>query len=138
MAAGAGDQTGGKGHYPRQAQIDHYGDGGFRFADMSHKGSILCLPTGMWAWSVTQVGEVSADSLGPLLAPDLGIDVALIGMGADIAPLPVDVRDRFRGAGIIVEALATGSALRTYNVLMAENRAVAAALIAVERHRAPK
>lgn len=31
--------------YPYQVPIDAYGNGGFRFADMSHKGSLLCLPS---------------------------------------------------------------------------------------------
>ena len=37
-------------HFPRPAQIDAYGNGGFRFAGMSHQGSILCLPSGIHGW----------------------------------------------------------------------------------------
>ena len=37
-----------KAHFPGRAPIDAYGNGGFRFAGMSHRGSILCLPSGIY------------------------------------------------------------------------------------------
>lgn len=125
----------GKGHYPRQAIIDAYGDGGFRFADMSHRGSLLCLPTGMHAWDVSEPNEVSLASLQPVLDLAQDLDVLFIGMGEDIAPLSSAIKEAFREQQVIVEAVSTGSAISTYNVLFGEQRAVAAALIAVERPR---
>ncbi|MHB1111361.1 MAG: Mth938-like domain-containing protein, partial [Devosia sp.] len=50
-----------EGHYPYQAPIDAYGNGGFRFAGMSHRGSLLCLPTGMRAWNVQQPAELTRE-----------------------------------------------------------------------------
>ena len=50
-------------HLPRPAPIDAYGDGGFRFAGMSHRGSLLCFPDGIWAWPVNGVAELNADTL---------------------------------------------------------------------------
>ena len=123
------------GFYPYQAAIDAYGNGGFRFAEMSHRGSLLCLPTGMHAWSVTSASEVTMESLAPVLAAADDIDVLLIGLGHDIVALPREIREAFRARNVIIEAIATGGAVRTYNVLMAEQRAVAAALIAVETVR---
>jgi uncharacterized protein len=122
-----------EGHYPHQALIDAYGDGGFRFAEMSHRGSILCLPTGMHAWPVASRAELTLESLAPALALAAEIDVLFIGLGEDIAPLDPAIRQAFRDAGVIVEAVATGSAISTYNILFEEKRAVAAALIAAER-----
>ncbi len=121
------------GHYPYQAAIDAYGDGGFRFAEMSHRGSVLCLPTGMHAWAATNAAEVSLETLSPVLALADDLDVLFIGMGEDIAPLAPEIRAAFRELNVIVEAVGTGSAISTYNVLFGEKRAVAAALIAVER-----
>lgn len=123
------------GHYPYQAPIDAYGNGGFRFAEMSHRGSLLCLPTGMHAWGVAVPGAVTLASLEPVLALADQLDVLLIGLGDDIAAIDPAIRDVFRQRGVIVEAVATGGAVRTYNVLVNEKRAVAAALIAVERGR---
>jgi uncharacterized protein len=122
-----------EGHYPYQATIDAYGNGGFRFADMSHRGSLLCLPGGMTAWPVSSAGEVTLETLAPVLAAADSIDVLLIGLGDDIAALDKSIRAAFRERNVIVEATATGGAVRTYNVLLGEQRAVGAALIAVER-----
>ena len=123
------------GHFPQQVMIDAYGNDGFRFADMSHRGSLLCLPTGMFAWPVATAAEVTLESLAPVLAVADQIDVLFIGLGKDIAALDPAIRAAFRERSVIVEAIATGGALRTYNVLMAEHRAVAAALIAVDTAR---
>lgn len=125
----------GAGFYPQQVQIDAYGNGGFRFAGMSHRGSLLCLPTGMQAWPVDAVGQLTLDSLQPVLDVAEQLDVLLIGLGADIVGLDPAIRAALKGRGVIVEAIATGGAVRTYNVLLAEDRAVGAALIAVENAR---
>ena len=123
------------GHYPFQVGIDAYGNGGFRFADMSHRGSLLCLPTGMHAWPISSPRNVTLASLQPVLTLADQIDVLLIGLGSDIAAIDPAIRAAFRERGVIVEAVATGGAVRTYTILFAEKRAVAAALIAVESAR---
>lgn len=128
--------TGGRtAHYPYRVGIDAYGNGGFRFADMSHRGSLLCLPSGMHGWSVADAAGLTLQSLQPVLDAAAGIDVLLIGLGQDIAAIDPEIRQAFRDRQVIVEAVGTGGAVRTYNVLLAEERAVAAALIAVENAR---
>jgi uncharacterized protein len=122
----------GAGFYPQQVQIDAYGNGGFRFAGMSHRGSLLCLPTGMQAWPVTAPHEVTLETLAPVFAIADQLDVLLVGLGTEIAGFDAGLRAALRERGIVVEAIATGGAVRTYNVLLAEDRAVGAALIAVE------
>lgn len=128
--------AGERGYYPQEVAIDAYGNGGFRFADLSHRGSLLCLPTGMHAWDVASPEELTLASLAPVLAAADDIDVLLIGLGGEIAAIDPAIRQVLRERGVIVEAVATGGAVRTYNVLLAEERAVAAALIAVENARA--
>jgi uncharacterized protein len=125
----------GEGFYPRQVPIDAYGNGGFRFAGLSHRGSLLCLPGGMFAWEATLPGEVTLDSLEPVFAVADQLDVLLIGLGGDIAGLDPAIRAALKERRVIVEAIATGGAVRTYNVLLAEDRAVGAALLAVENAR---
>ncbi|HWA18021.1 MAG TPA: MTH938/NDUFAF3 family protein [Devosia sp.] len=125
----------GQGFYPYQAPIEGYGNGGFRFAGMSHRGSMLCLPTGMHAWPATSAAEISADNLQPVFDAAEQIDVLLVGLGKDIAGFDRSLREALRARKIIVEAIATGGAVRTYNILLAENRAVGAALIAVDSAR---
>lgn len=125
----------GSGFYPYQAAIEAYGNGGFRFAGMSHRGSILALPTGMHAWDVFEAEGITMEALRPVLDAADRIDMLLIGLGTDIAGLDPTVRAAFRERKVIVEAVATGGAVRTYNILLAEERQVAAALIAVENPR---
>lgn len=125
----------GQGFYPQQAPIDGYGNGGFRFAGMSHKGSLLCLPGGMHAWRITRPDEITLDNLAPVFDVADQIDVLLIGLGADIAPFSKAIRQALRERQVIVETISTGSAVRTYNVLLGESRAVGAALIAVDSAR---
>jgi uncharacterized protein len=123
------------GHYPYQAPIDAYGNGGFRFAGMSHKGSLLCLPSGMHAWRVATPAEITLASLEPVLEVAEKLDVLFIGLGPDIAGLDPVIRQALRERQVIVEAIATRGAVSTYNILLAEGRDVGAALIAVERAR---
>jgi uncharacterized protein len=125
----------GQGFYPYQALIDAYGNGGFRFAGMSHKGSVLCLPSGMHAWEATTPAEITMDNLAPVFAAADQLDVLMVGLGADVTGFDPAIRAALRERGIIVEAIGTGGAVRTYNILMGESRAVGAALIAVERAR---
>ena len=125
----------GQGFYPYQAPLEAYGNGGFRFAGMSHRGSLLCLPTGMHAWNVNSPTELTLQSLSLVLEAADRIDVLLIGLGSDIAAIDPAIRLAMRERKIIVEAIGTGGAVRTYNILLAEERAVAAALIAVDNVR---
>jgi uncharacterized protein len=125
----------GEGFYPYQAGIDGYGNGGFRFANMSHRGSLLCLPTGMHKWDVTSAAEITMENLQPVFDAADKIDVLLVGLGKDITGFPKPIRQALRDRNIIVEAIATGGAVRTYNILLGESRAVGAALIAVDSIR---
>ncbi len=124
-----------QGHYPYQAPIDAYGNGGFRFAGMSHRGSLLCLPSGMYAWPATSAADVTLESLAPVFAIADDIDVLFIGLGSDIASLAPAIRAALRERHVVLEAVATRGAVSTYNILLAEQRPIAAALIAVERVR---
>lgn len=125
----------GQGFYPYQALIDGYGNGGFRFADMSHRGSLLCLPSGMHAWEARSAGEITLANLQPVFDVADEIDVLLVGLGTDITGFDKTIRQALRDRNIVVEAVATGGAVRTYNILLGESRAVGAALIAVENIR---
>ncbi len=120
---------------PERVAIDAYGNGGFRFRDLSHKGSLLCLPGGIYGWPpVTPEALQLADFAKVLEAPG-GIGFVLLGTGdAQVFPSS-EIRRAFVEAGIGLEPMATGAAVRTYNVLLQEGRDVACALIAVDHHR---
>lgn len=119
------------GFLPGRYAIDAYGNGGFRFADMSHRGSILVLPSGIRAWPVVSMADVTEDTLAPIFAEAGAIDLLLLGTGREVAALPGRLRTQFLDARIGLDVMQTGAAARTYNILLAENRKVGAALIAV-------
>ncbi len=117
--------------FPGRAPVDAYGNGGFRFADMSHRGSILALPDGIESWPVDDVAAIDADALAPIVAHAAAIDILLVGTGGEQAILPAAARAALADSGLAFETMSTGAAVRTYNVLLSEDRAVAAALVAV-------
>ena len=119
-------------HLPTPVSIDAYGNGGFRFGDMSHRGSLLCLPDGIWAWPVKNVSELTEAALAPVVERAQALDIFLIGAGRDPYALPARLRARFRALSISVDCLGTGPAAQTYNILLGEKRRVGAGLIAVE------
>lgn len=121
-------------HLPAAAPIEAYGDGGFRFAGMSHRGSLLCLPDGIWASPVVSAGEIDEAALAPVLegaVPGGGVAHFLIGTGRDLIPLTSALREAFRRRGIAVESMSTGAAVRTWNILLGERRRIGALLVAV-------
>jgi uncharacterized protein len=118
-------------HLPRSAPIDAYGTGGFVFAGMSHRGSLLCLPDAIWAWEVTRPEQIDRYSLARVLAAANGIDTLIVGTGSDVWLAPADLRSALRALHITLDTMQTGPAIRTYNIMMGERRRVAAALVAV-------
>jgi uncharacterized protein len=118
-------------HLPRSAQIDAYGKGGFIFAGMSHRGSLLCLPDAIWAWEVTQPQQINRYSLERVFAAANDIDTLIVGTGIEIWLPSPDLRAALRTVGVVLDTMQTGPAIRTYNIMIGERRRVAAALIAV-------
>jgi uncharacterized protein len=118
-------------HLPRSASIEAYGKGGFAFADMSHRGSLLCLPDAIWAWPVTRPEDIDRASLARVFAAASGIDTLLIGTGTGVWLPPTDLREALRRVSVVLDTMQTGPAVRTYNIMIGERRRVAAALIAV-------
>jgi uncharacterized protein len=117
--------------YPYQAAVTAYGNGGFRFADMSHQGSILCLPSGVWAWNVSSVEALTLADLAPVLAELEPPGFLLLGTGARQVFMGPEITSAFADARIGLDVMSTGAAARTYALMLDEKRPVAAALIAV-------
>jgi uncharacterized protein len=113
--------------------IESYGDGRFRVSGTSFAGSILVFAERTVAWPVADFAALTAASLEPLRAAGIAglVDVVLLGCGVRMGLVADSLRGPLRAAGIVLEPMDTGAACRTYNVLAAEGRRVAAALIAV-------
>lgn len=131
MAGPQGEARKYDGFLPGLWPIDGYGAGGFQFGGMSHRGSILALPSGIRIWAAASPADITPDSLAAVFAEDKGlIEHLLVGTGDNLRPLSQATREALRAAGIRAEPMATGAAARTYNILLGERRRVAAALLA--------
>ena len=118
-------------HLPRSAPIDAYGNGGFAFAEMSHRGSLLCLPDAIWAWPVARPEQIDRASLQRGFGAADSIDTLIVGTGTAVWLPPSELREALRAVKVVLDAMQTGPAVRTYNIMIGERRRVAAALIAV-------
>jgi len=107
--------------------VQAYGDGAFRISGRQHTGSVLVFPDQVVPWS----GEINADGLAEVLARAASIEILIIGCGPSMTLIPSRLRHTLREAGIVIEPMDTGAGCRTYNVLLTEDRRVAAALVAV-------
>ncbi len=110
--------------------IEAYGEGGFRISGKRVEGSVIVFPDKVIAWVPA---DMSAGSLQPVGAAGQAgsVELLLIGTGARMTQVDRALRQTLRADGVVIEAMDTGAACHTYNVLMAEGRRVAAALIAV-------
>jgi len=119
-------------HFPEQVPIDAYGNGGFRFAGLSHRGSLLVLPSGVHGWDPVAPADIDAAALAAVADQAEEIDTLLLGTGRGLVPLPADLRAGLREVGVGVDVMSTGAAIRIFNIMLGERRKVAAALIAVD------
>ena len=111
--------------------INAYGDGGFRIGGVRHEGSVLVFPALTMPWDITVFADITAQSLAPIGQQDPAIEILLLGCGPTIKFIPAELRAALKADGVVIEGMDTGAAARTFNVLFAEERRVAAALIAV-------
>ncbi len=108
-----------------------YGDGGFRVAGKRLEGSQIIFPEQTTPWSVTSVDAITLASLGAVIDKSDEIDILIVGCVVEFATIPDDLKEGLKEYGIVLEWMDTGAACRTFNVLLVEERPVAAALIAV-------
>lgn len=109
--------------------IESYFAEGFRVSGIVYSGAILITPQFTRIWPVTHLAEVSLASFGPIR--DSGVEILLLGCGRRIAQIPAELRRDLRALGMVVDAMDTGAACRTYSVLLAEDRRIAAALLPI-------
>ena len=115
---------------PAVAQvIRSYGPGHFLIGERDWHGPVLVTPSATTAWSVTRAEDLSLASLGALGEGPTPTELLVLGCGPRAAFITPAVRAELKAAGLALEVVDTGSACRIYNVLLAEGRRVAAALI---------
>lgn len=110
--------------------IQGYGDGGFRIAGETYVGSVIITALETSSWSATSVEDIRIDDLVTALKRVPDLTVLLLGTGPSMVPTAPELRPKLREIGVGLECMDTGAACRTFNVLLAEERSAAAALIA--------
>ena len=108
--------------------IESYGPTGFKVSGEWFEGPILVLPGRAMSWTASDPGSLTPEDFGPLFELGEPLEILLIGLGEKGFLLPRDLREALRAKGPVSDSMGTGPACRTYNVLMAEDRRVAAAL----------
>ncbi len=111
--------------------IQSYAGGRFKVSGVIYTGSVIVTPKLTLPWPVTALADLTGESFAPLLGGDIKVDVCLLGCGARMERLPVELRKALKEKGLTAEPMDTGAACRTYNMLISEGRLVAAALIAL-------
>ena len=113
---------------PGRQLIERYGPPGFRVSGVVWEGPVLVFPNRTLAWAVAAAAAIDLESLAPVIA-DSGVEILLLGLGRQMAAVARELRVGLRQRGIALEAMDTGAACRTYNLLLGEDRRVAAALL---------
>jgi uncharacterized protein len=111
--------------------INAYGDGGFRISGKHWTESVLVFPGQSMPWGIQDISRFSVASIEPTFSMEPAVELLLIGCGPNMTFIDKTLRAEIRARGLVIEALDTGAACRTYNLLMGEGRRVAAALIPV-------
>src|SRR4029077_16601725 len=108
--------------------IERYAPSGFRVSGVIYHGPVLVFPDLTVAGGAAGAFDVTWERLAPVMEHGR-VEILLLGLGRSTRAVPAALRTALRTAGIALEGMDTGAACRTYNVLVAEDRRVAAALI---------
>lgn len=105
-----------------------YGDGYVAINHQRHESNVIVLPESLYTdWTSARVDSLGEVDMAKLLA--LGSEIVLLGTGRRLRFPPGALLRPFAPAGIGLEVMDLQAACRTYNILAAEGRKVAAALL---------
>jgi uncharacterized protein len=111
--------------------IDSYGPGVFRVSGTLYEGPLLVFPDRTQVWNATLFAELTLQNFDFVRSAEPAVEILLLGSGPKMGLLPSKLRHELRDAGIVVDVMESGAACRTYNVLLSEERRVAAALLPI-------
>lgn len=112
--------------------IEAYGDGAFRITGVRYVGAVLVFPEETRPWDLASIESLTSDALSSVTDREFVPEILLLGTGARTEFILPSLRAEIREKGPVIDIMDTGAACRTYNVLLAEGRRVAAALFPVD------
>jgi uncharacterized protein len=108
--------------------VEGYGEGFLRVRGQVHEGALLVFPNRVVPWQPPSYENLTASDFAAVFAE--APEVLLLGVGNALNALPpAPLRQAFSTAKIVLEAMTTGAACRTYNVLLSEGRRVGLAVL---------
>ena len=118
---------------PQGSQIiESYGNGGFRISGIVFTGPMIVFPDRCIEWPGADVDALSVEMLAPVFQVEDTPEILLLGCGRGARLINSTLRASIRARGPVLDAMDTGAACRTYNILMTEERRVVAALLPVD------
>ena len=118
---------------PQGSQIiESYGNGGFRISGIVFTGAMIVFPDRCIEWPGADVDALSVEILAPVFQAEDPPEILLLGCGRGARLINSTLRAAIRARGPVLDAMDTGAACRTYNILMTEERRVVAALFPVD------
>ncbi len=111
--------------------IEAYGGNGFQVSGDSYPHSIQVFADDVLPWDIVTIHDLTEDHFKAVITAEPKIELILLGCGEKMSPIPSAIRQFLKLHAITIDAMDTGAACRTYNVLLSEGRRVAAALIAL-------
>lgn len=111
--------------------IDGYGPGQFCVSGQWRVGAVIVLPDRTLTWEASDVASLSVGDFSSVLEAEPKVEILLLGTGPTMRMIPKDLRLGLRERGVVVELMDSRAVCRTYNVLLAEGRRVAAAMLPV-------
>ena len=111
--------------------IQSYGDGGFTISGQAYDHPVIIFPERTLVWKPGDLTVPTLEAFSSVFDTDPPVDILLVGCGPITLFMPLMFREMIKEKGVVLEPMDTGSACRTYNVLLAEERRVAAALVPV-------
>ena len=112
--------------------IQSYGNGKFQISDKEYDHSVLVFPDQIIPWSPIDTNNLIVDDFKKVLTVGPIVELLVLGCGKTTWFLPLPLRDELKEMGLVLEPMDTGAACRTFNVLLGENRRIAAALMLVD------
>ena len=112
--------------------IQSYGNGKFQISDKQYDQSVLVFPDQIIPWTPIDTNNLIIDDFKKVLTVGPIVELLLLGCGKTTWFLSLPLRDELKEMGLVLEPMDTGAACRTFNVLLGENRRIAAALMLVD------
>ena len=109
--------------------VQRYTSDGFTVSGVVYAGPVLVFAKSSQSWGVKDARALCQEDFHNVIEASGDIDLCLLGCGSRMTLVPSDLKRVLRELGIGIESMDTGAACRTFNVLLAEGRAVMAALL---------